>query len=79
MEKNNMRCKGENCNRCRKNKLNKAKCWSKWNLCGTCAVRKHPEEYKRNVVRSYKVEHKYNMKALINGMAIGREKHGEYL
>ncbi len=24
----------------------KRKCWQKWKLCGNCAVKLHPEEYK---------------------------------
>lgn len=26
-----------------------AKCWSKWGLCGDCAIKKHPEEYRGQI------------------------------
>ncbi len=64
-----MRCRGENCRTTRKNKLNKAKCWSKWGLCGKCAVEKYPHEYRKKILESFKEEHKYKLleKPGING------------
>ena len=39
-----MRCK--NCPRTSKASYRKtAKCWKKWQLCGQCAVKLHPEEF----------------------------------
>lgn len=55
-----MRCRGEDCKTCRKNHLNRAKCWSKWGLCGKCAVKKYPQEYRKKIEET-KVEHKYEL------------------
>ena len=55
-----MRCKGPGCRKCRKNKLDKARCWRDWNLCGTCAVKFHPDQYHNKIVQSYKIPHQYN-------------------
>src|SRR3990172_4747615 len=57
-----MRCKGLGCKNCRKNKLDKAKCWKDWGLCGQCAVRLHPDQYNNKIVQSYKKRHEYNKK-----------------
>lgn len=39
-----MRCKI--CKVCNlSNSINKTKCWREWQLCGTCGVKKHPDEY----------------------------------
>ena len=37
------------CKKCfktvRTNAMKQTKCWSKWQLCGNCAVEEHPKEY----------------------------------
>lgn len=67
-----MRCgtgEDEGCGTCRGNKINNAKCWSKWKLCGRCAMKKYPQEYTRRIIRSHKEVHVYKelQKPGING------------
>lgn len=67
-----MRCgtgQDEGCGTCRGNKINNAKCWSKWKLCGKCAMKKYPKEYTRRIIRSHKEVHVYKelQKPGING------------
>jgi len=64
-----MRCKGEGCLTTRKGKLTKAKCWSIWGICGKCAVKKYPTQYRKKVIASFKEVHKYESLAKpgING------------
>ena len=46
-----MRCK--NCPRTSKSSYRKtAKCWRKWQLCGQCAVKLHPEEFSEAQIKS---------------------------
>jgi len=66
-----MRCKGLGCKNCRKNKLDKAKCWKDWGLCGQCAVRLHPDQYNNKIVQSYKKRHEYN-KITFKGMQFSK-------
>ena len=42
-----MRCKERS--KCIKD-YRKRKCWLKWQLCGGCGVRAHPEEYHKRVI-----------------------------
>lgn len=46
-----MRCK--NCLRTYKTRGKKTICWSKWQLCGQCAVQLHPEEYSDSKIRCW--------------------------
>jgi len=47
-----MRCK--NCLRTSKSSFRKtAKCWQKWQLCGQCAVKIHPEEFNESQIKSW--------------------------
>ena len=47
-----MRCK--NCLRTSKSSYRKtAKCWKKWQLCGQCAVKLHPEEFSEAQIKSW--------------------------
>jgi len=49
-----MMCKNYNngCRNVTRASAKNSRCWRMWQLCGVCAVREHPEAYKKSYVKT---------------------------